>query len=183
MNGDQLIILEPNGVKRTKPITPQGLTIGRGNDNDLAITYANVSRNHALIAFDGGRYYVTDLNSANGTYLGNERLEPNTPTLWMAGRSLRIGPVSITLEQTAGATYQQVEARGEIVPKTEMEIRAEARTKTEMETMTGFRRDEAERQAGKEERRNLSWIFIVLALILLLAVLGVAAYFFLLHPG
>jgi predicted component of type VI protein secretion system len=103
MSGDRVTILEPNGVQRTKPLTFRGLNIGRGDENDLVIGYTAVSRNHALVTYNQGRYYVTDLNTGNGTYLGEDRLVPNTPTLWAPGRALRIGDVLMHLEHTGDA--------------------------------------------------------------------------------
>lgn len=99
MQQDQITIIEPNGVERTRPISPGGLTISRGHDNMLALGYDLISRYHAQVTFEGGRYYVTDLNSANGTYLGKNRLTPNMPTVWKPGQPLRVGEVIIQLQQ------------------------------------------------------------------------------------
>jgi hypothetical protein len=48
--------------------------IGRGTDNDLVIDSIQVSRHHAQIKQQGGRYYLTDLNSTNGTCLDGNRI-------------------------------------------------------------------------------------------------------------
>lgn len=103
MSANRIIITEPNGVQRSRPITARGLTVGRGNENDLVINYAAVSREHALISYDRGRYHVTDLNSGNGTYLGEARLASGKPTPWPHGQTLRIGEVLIHLEQAQTA--------------------------------------------------------------------------------
>ncbi len=43
--------------------------IGRSRTSDVIIDHASVSRDHAeLVATDQGRYYLTDCDSANGTY-------------------------------------------------------------------------------------------------------------------
>jgi pSer/pThr/pTyr-binding forkhead associated (FHA) protein len=52
--------------------------IGRHKDNDLQLRDACVSRNHAEVRFDGERWWVRDLGSANGTYLDGLRIE-NVP--------------------------------------------------------------------------------------------------------
>lgn len=98
MSRDQINILEPNGVRRSRPIPAQGLTIGRGSENDLVLAYEPVSRVHAQISFDRGYYYVIDLNSANGTFLNNVRLPPQIPTLWGPNQPLRIGNITLSLE-------------------------------------------------------------------------------------
>lgn len=99
MNQDRISIVEPNGIQRVRPLTRQGLTIGRGTENDLVLAYSNISRNHARITCQGQSYYVTDLGSANGTYLGDAKLEPNVPKLWQWGRPLKIGDITINLIQ------------------------------------------------------------------------------------
>jgi len=50
------------------------MNIGRGRDNDIVIENLSVSRNHARIRREGDRYILTDLNSANGTYVNGVRV-------------------------------------------------------------------------------------------------------------
>ena len=52
-------------------------TIGRTNGNDLIITGRTVSRRHARLWFEGGRWYLGDMNSANGTLVNTVRLQAN----------------------------------------------------------------------------------------------------------
>lgn len=47
---------------------------------DGAITYNKaIGRTHCKITKSGGQYFITDLTSANGTYLNKARLAPNQP--------------------------------------------------------------------------------------------------------
>jgi serine/threonine protein kinase len=48
-------------------------TIGRTNGNDFVISGRTVSRRHARLWFDNGRWYLEDLQSANGTMVNNVR--------------------------------------------------------------------------------------------------------------
>ena len=95
----RVVVKEPNGVQRTVPLTAQGLTIGRSPDNDLVINYPITSRHHAQITSGGGNFYVTDLDSGNGTFMGDVRLTPNEATIWALGIPVRIGDVLLQLEQ------------------------------------------------------------------------------------
>ena len=53
----------------------QGVTtIGRTNGNDLIISERTVSRRHARLWFDNGRWFLQDLQSANGTLLNNTKV-------------------------------------------------------------------------------------------------------------
>nr|HET6901228.1 FHA domain-containing serine/threonine-protein kinase [Ktedonobacteraceae bacterium] len=49
-------------------------TIGRTNGNDLIIAGRTVSRRHARLWFDNGRWFMEDLQSANGTQVNNVRV-------------------------------------------------------------------------------------------------------------
>ncbi|RME74468.1 MAG: FHA domain-containing protein, partial [Planctomycetota bacterium] len=51
------------------------LTIGRAPDNGLPLPDPAVSSHHARIDFYQGRYFVSDLQSSNGTYLNNGRID------------------------------------------------------------------------------------------------------------
>lgn len=48
--------------------------VGRGEEADVVIPIQSVSRQHALIWREGGRAYIADLRSANGTLLDGKRV-------------------------------------------------------------------------------------------------------------
>jgi pSer/pThr/pTyr-binding forkhead associated (FHA) protein len=50
------------------------VTIGRIPENDIRIDNLLVSRRHAKIFREGENYILEDLNSANGTFVNNERI-------------------------------------------------------------------------------------------------------------
>lgn len=54
-------------------------TIGRTNGNDFVIAGRTVSRRHARLWFADGRWYLEDLQSANGTLVNNVRVFQNVP--------------------------------------------------------------------------------------------------------
>lgn len=57
------------------PIPPQGLTIGRHPDNDVKLAEElMVSRYHAIITPEEGRYVLYDRDSANGTWVNDQRV-------------------------------------------------------------------------------------------------------------
>jgi diguanylate cyclase (GGDEF)-like protein len=64
--------------------------IGRGTDADVWIEDSGVSRQHArIICGSGGRYFVEDLGSTNGTLLGSTRI---SKAEIRPGDRLQIGP-------------------------------------------------------------------------------------------
>lgn len=50
------------------------VTIGRGDNNTIVINSPKVSRNHAVIEWNGERFVVRDLRSSNGTFVNGERV-------------------------------------------------------------------------------------------------------------
>lgn len=54
-------------------------TIGRLDDNDICIKEQHVSRQHAVVNFRDGIFMITDLGSANGTFVNDRRLEEPWP--------------------------------------------------------------------------------------------------------
>jgi hypothetical protein len=51
------------------------IRIGRGSDNDIVLIHPSVSRNHLELFYDGeGNVFLTDLNSANGTFVNGQRI-------------------------------------------------------------------------------------------------------------
>lgn len=50
------------------------LTVGRDSTNEVAINDAEVSRRHARLTFQGGKYVLEDLGSTNGTFVNGQRL-------------------------------------------------------------------------------------------------------------
>ena len=55
-------------------ISKPEITIGREPTNDIVISDPSVSRRHARLWFDNGRWYLEDLQSANGTLVNNVRV-------------------------------------------------------------------------------------------------------------
>ncbi|KAF0145833.1 MAG: FHA domain-containing protein [Nitrospirae bacterium] len=50
------------------------ITIGRNPDNDIHIDNPAVSGSHAKIINEGGRIFIEDMNSTNGTFISGKRI-------------------------------------------------------------------------------------------------------------
>lgn len=57
--------------------------------NNLILTNGGVSKNHAYIEKIDNRYYITDSNSQNGTFLNGKKLSGNVPVELANGSRLR----------------------------------------------------------------------------------------------
>jgi DNA-binding SARP family transcriptional activator len=78
------------------PLQAAATRIGRLSDNDIVLDDANVSRHHAVIIDTGTSFVITDLRSANGVDVGNERIR-GTATL-ADGDRIRICDHEFTFE-------------------------------------------------------------------------------------
>ncbi len=81
----------------TASLNDAPILIGRGSDAQIRLDDDYVSTRHARIAASGDQWYVEDLGSTNGTYLGNQRLtQPTTITL---GSQVRVGKTVVELRK------------------------------------------------------------------------------------
>ena len=52
------------------------IRVGRAIDNDIVLDHPSVSRNHLELFYDAdGNVFLTDLNSANGTFVNGQRIK------------------------------------------------------------------------------------------------------------
>lgn len=82
------------------------LTIGRDSSNDIAVNDAEVSRRHARLTFQGGKYVLEDMGSTNGTFVNGQRL--TGPRVLKSGEVISLGEQIVfvyeAVESDPGAT-------------------------------------------------------------------------------
>ena len=61
------------------PLGEGAVVIGRESFNDIIVYDEEVSRRHAQVSFQDGRYVLEDLGSTNGTYINGRRVKNPTP--------------------------------------------------------------------------------------------------------
>ena len=85
-----LVRKSKSGEERRWELNKPLITIGRWQDKDLVLDSRAVSRQHAQIRWEAGRYLLEDLSSKNGTFLNDRRLSRSEPLL--DGDRIRIPP-------------------------------------------------------------------------------------------
>lgn len=88
----QLIVQIQGVVVQTVTLSMPVLSIGRTPESGLMLDNHSISRRHAELRQGPQGMTLTDLGSANGTFIGEQRLLPNQPHLLTDGASFRIGP-------------------------------------------------------------------------------------------
>ena len=97
----QTVVLRNIVTNQTFRVTEIPQVAGRSSiSSQLPISKdSSVSRRHCQIQLVNGKVVVTDLGSANGTYIGAKRLTPHQPTECPMRGVLRLGAVNLILEE------------------------------------------------------------------------------------
>jgi hypothetical protein len=96
--------LVEQGTEEIFPLGFEPTSIGRHGDNEIILPDSQVSRHHAEIVMQGGRWLITDLGSANGSYVNGERL--TGPHVLSHGDLVRVGQTEFRVEITAAIAAQ-----------------------------------------------------------------------------
>jgi pSer/pThr/pTyr-binding forkhead associated (FHA) protein len=92
-----LVVTEGSLAGTTITLATAPILVGRNPEATLVLDDDYASGRHARIYPDSGRWYVEDLGSTNGTFIGRERL--SGPTALSAGSTLRIGQTVLELRK------------------------------------------------------------------------------------
>ena len=92
-----VVVVEGANAGERADLDSAPLLIGRGTDAAIRLDDDYVSTRHARIASSGDQWFVEDLGSTNGTYVGSVRItQPTTMTL---GTQVRIGKTILELRK------------------------------------------------------------------------------------
>jgi pSer/pThr/pTyr-binding forkhead associated (FHA) protein len=103
---EQIVILHVRGMtERVVLKNNDPMVLGRADvalnfkpDVDLnpyGAATRGVSRSHARIHFEDHHLFITDLDSANGTFIGSEQLKPNQQYKLPSGSNILLGALAI----------------------------------------------------------------------------------------
>jgi DNA-binding winged helix-turn-helix (wHTH) protein len=76
--------------------------IGRDDDCSVVVDFTGVSRHHARITVEDGRFVLEDLDSKNGTWINENRVRE--PIDLRDGDCIRLGGVSVTFRSNVRAS-------------------------------------------------------------------------------
>ena len=90
------VVSGPN-AGQSVPLGDTPILLGRGTDAAIRLDDDYVSTRHARFATNGEQWFVEDLGSTNGTYIGTVRI--NQPTTITLGTQVRIGKTILELRK------------------------------------------------------------------------------------
>jgi len=96
LRGAHLIAVEPaDPIPTDFSLMKDEISVGRSEDNDVVIPHPSISRVHARLMHRDGDYELTDLGSANGSFVSNQQV--SAPTIVANGSELRFGSIRFIL--------------------------------------------------------------------------------------
>ena len=95
--------------------------LGRDADADLVLTDTDVSRDQTQVTRRGGVVLLRDLNSKNGTLLGEVELSSKRDVIWKLGTLLTLGHNIFELDDPLGKTLASIEAEPDAILSPEPE--------------------------------------------------------------
>jgi hypothetical protein len=105
---------EADDVDREFTLPTAGvLRVGRGRETETLLKDRTVSKNHCLIKVSGGQVQLTDTQSAEGTYVNEQRV---AQALLRPGDQIRIGKTVLRLEGEGDAVHDDKTQRAELTP-------------------------------------------------------------------
>src|SRR5215470_606265 len=96
----KLSLMFDDKLVKEVPVGSKPVSIGRSPDNDLPVDNLAVSNYHARVYFEAGRLVVEDLDSLNGTFVNDLRVERAT---LHDGDRIHIGKHHIKVDATGDA--------------------------------------------------------------------------------
>ncbi|AWB90777.1 FHA domain-containing protein FhaB/FipA [Aeromicrobium chenweiae] len=90
------VVSGPN-TGQSVPLGDKPILLGRGTDAAIRLDDDYVSTRHARFATNGEQWFVEDLGSTNGTYLGSQRI--TTPIPIGLGIQVRLGKTIVELQK------------------------------------------------------------------------------------
>ena len=105
-----LVLRSENPAYPSMEITGEQFLIGKKKDAvDGFIKARGISRLHGKISKEGGVYYLTDLNSTNGTFLNGGRLEVNEKARIRSGDQVGFADVKYVVDLSGEVLYNKDE--------------------------------------------------------------------------
>lgn len=122
------LMFEDKLVKEV-PVGGRPVGIGRSPDNDLPVDNLAVSNYHARVYFEAGRLVVEDLDSLNGTFVNDLRIERAT---LHDGDRIHIGKHHIKVDATGDAPVSVDSGRKTTAPRINETMVLDTKVRREM---------------------------------------------------
>jgi len=111
----KLTVRESPSSEKEYPLGEGAVVLGREAFNDIVVYDAEVSRRHAQISLQEGRYIIEDLGSTNGTFVNGRRV--NSPVPLHNGDVIEMGEAARIIFSSTADPVGETVARPDEVPE------------------------------------------------------------------
>jgi serine phosphatase RsbU (regulator of sigma subunit) len=122
----KLLVRTPARTPIVVEVFKRRIVIGRSAHSDLCIEDPFASRVHAELREDGKVWWLTDLGSANGTYLNGVRIRGTVPVA--AGDRIQVGETLLEILPRGEPTFDAEGTEGELMSGEALLVRPEVTT-------------------------------------------------------
>lgn len=91
----RLDVFWPDGLLKTYLLSDSNISVGRSAGNTIALDTDTISRYHLSISRKDGAVYITDLDSANGTYIDGVKLGHDQAHQLFGGEEILMGELRV----------------------------------------------------------------------------------------
>ncbi len=91
----RLEVFFPDGLHKTFILTEDNVSVGRQPGNVIPLETDTISRYHLIITHSDDRVIITDLDSANGTFVDGTRLAHDEQRVLIGGEEILIGDLRL----------------------------------------------------------------------------------------
>ena len=99
----RLVVVQGRASQPAVALSRAPVTLGRDASNTLAVFDALASRRHASVGLEGGAWIIADLQSANGTFVNDQRVSKQA---LRPGDQIRIGQCLLAFQGSAPAGWK-----------------------------------------------------------------------------
>lgn len=94
----KLVALSEGLTGKSVELSASKTSVGRLEDNAFCLPVASVSSHHCEMWLKGDELVIKDLNSTNGTFVGETQLTPEKEVTVKPGQTIRLGQVELRYE-------------------------------------------------------------------------------------
>src|SRR5664279_3222707 len=117
----RLDVFWPDGLFKTYLLTDASISIGRSSGNTIPLETDSLSRYHASLTNKDGETQITDLESANGTFVDGVRLKSSEPHTLYGGEEIEIGELRLIYHLLDETPTRPISVPEEVTRRIELE--------------------------------------------------------------
>ena len=108
----RLDVFWPDGKFQTFPLSDSTVSVGRSGGSGISLDTDSMSRYHFAITHADGQAYITDMESANGTFVDGQRLPDHQRQALYGGEEIQVGELRMIYN-----TFDDSPTRPMVVPE------------------------------------------------------------------